>query len=49
MKKVLMIIAEGSEAVEIVAPVDVLRRTEGVNRTIELMLTMTIDNRIYVF
>lgn len=29
-KKVLIIIAESSEAVEIVAPVDVLRRTDGV-------------------
>lgn len=31
VKKVLIMIAEGSETVEIVAPVDMLRRTEGVS------------------
>lgn len=30
-KQVLIIIAEESETVEIVAPVDILRRTEGVS------------------
>lgn len=32
-KRVLVIIAEGSEAVEIVAPVDALRNTDGVSKT----------------
>jgi hypothetical protein len=34
-QKVLITIAEASEAVEIVAPVDVLRRTDGVRKKLD--------------